>query len=92
MDNEFIVSDDEMEEAFELAFELDESFRQKSEEYRNKYPDSQKLKEEMADRLFENNTSEIKNGFSIRGKTPVRSYIQNLTYISMSFIQIMRSA
>lgn len=60
MDNEFIVSDDEMEEAFELAFELDESFRQKSEEYRNKYPDSQKRKEEIADRLFENNTSEIK--------------------------------
>lgn len=68
MDNDFLVSDTEMDEACSLAFELDESFRQKSEDYRNKYPDSQARKEEIADSLIENDTFYIKKWLNDTGQ------------------------
>lgn len=40
MSNDFIVSDIELEQAIELAFELDESFRHISEDYQKQYPDT----------------------------------------------------
>ena len=54
------ISDEELQEATNLAYDLDEFFRVHNKEYAERFPDSQKQKESLADKLLEGNTIEIK--------------------------------
>ena len=49
-----------LDESMDLAFDLDEFFRQNSGAYANLYPDSHAEKERMADELFSGDTGKIR--------------------------------
>lgn len=50
------ISDEELQEATNLAYDLDEFFRVHNKEYAQRFPDSQEQKESLADKLLEGNT------------------------------------
>ena len=55
------IHDYELDEAFDLAFDIDAFLRERSFEYRRNFPDEQKQREEIADNMLQSQTFFVKH-------------------------------
>ena len=67
---EELTEDEKVEEAQDLAFDLDEFFRQKDPQYAAAHPDTHAGKELIADLLLEGKTAAIKDRLAEMAQTP----------------------
>ena len=77
-DEEELTQDEKMEMAMDLAFDLDQFFRQQDPQYAAEHPDAHAAKEEMADKLFEGRIAFVEDRLNDMGPEALEQFSQRL--------------
>ena len=77
-DEEELTQDEKMEMAMNLAFDLDQFFRQQDPQYAAEHPDAHAAKEEMADKLFEGRIAFVEDRLNDMGPEALEQFSQRL--------------
>ena len=77
-DEEELTQDEKMEMAMDLAFDLDQFFRQQDPQYAAEHPDAHAAKEEMADKLFEGRIAFVEDRLNDMGPEALEQFSQQL--------------
>ena len=77
-DEEELTQDEKMEMAMDLAFDLDQFFRQQDPQYAAEHPDAHAAKEEMADKLFEGRIAFVEDRLNDVGPEALEQFSQRL--------------
>ena len=77
-DEEELTQDEKLEMAMDLAFDLDQFFRQQDPQYAAEHPDAHAAKEEMADKLFEGRIAFVEDRLNDMGPEALEQFSQRL--------------
>ena len=77
-DEEKLTQDEKLEMAMDLAFDLDQFFRQQDPQYAAEHPDAHAAKEEMADKLFEGRIAFVEDRLNDMGPEALEQFSQRL--------------
>ena len=77
-DEEELTQDEKLEMAMDLAFDLDQFFRQQDPQYAAEHPDAHDAKEEMADKLFEGRIAFVEDRLNDMGPEALEQFSQRL--------------
>ena len=77
-DEEELTRDEKLEMAMDLAFDLDQFFRQQDPQYAAEHPDAHAAKEEMADKLFEGRIAFVEDRLNDMGPEALEQFSQRL--------------
>ncbi|MBM6871370.1 antirestriction protein ArdA [Pseudoflavonifractor phocaeensis] len=77
-DEEEMTQDEKLEMAMDLAFDLDQFFRQQDPQYAAEHPDAHAAKEEMADKLFEGRIAFVEDRLNDMGPEALEQFSQRL--------------
>lgn len=73
-----LTQDEKLEMAMDLAFDLDQFFRQQDPQYAAEHPDAQAAKEEMAGKLFEGRIAFVEDRLNDMGPEALEQFSQRL--------------
>ena len=76
--DEELTQDEKLEMAMDLAFDLDQFFRQQVPQYVAEHPDAHAAKEEMADKLFEGRIAFVEDRLNDMGPEALEQFSQRL--------------
>ena len=77
-DAEELTQDEKQEMAMDLAFDLDQFFRQQDPRYAAEHPDAHAAREEMADKLFEGRIAFVEDRLKDMGPEALEQFSQRL--------------
>ncbi len=77
-DEEDLTQDEKLEMAMDLAFDLDQFFRQQDPQYAAEHPDAHAAKEEMANKLFEGRIAFVEDRLNDMGPDALEQFSQRL--------------
>ena len=76
--DEELTQDEKLEMAMDLAFDLDQFFRQQDLQYAAEHPNAHAAKEEMADKLFEGRIAFVEDRLNDMGPEALEQFSQRL--------------